>query len=261
MASCVLLHSEESFWAGDHAAEGKLKDFITSPYHQIEYKGKEPFTVRNYCRLLVTGNPEWIVPVSLEGRRFAVFEIGEDHMKDAAYFAAIDAEMHAGGREALLHHLLTFDLSSVNLREVPKTNALLQQKYASLNPEQGWWLDILNSGRLPYGCDVEGKCAASRLFDHYIERTGKTGARRRSIETMLGIFLGKIAPGLRKVEGSYKNCFGQEETGSVYEFPTLSDCRKAFEKAIQQNENWDGPKDWLPSAETKRDYEYDDKGW
>ena len=43
-------------------------------------------------------------------RRWAIFDIGEDHMQDHAYFAAIDKEMNNGGREALLHYLLNFDL-------------------------------------------------------------------------------------------------------------------------------------------------------
>ena len=131
------------FWAGDHAAEGKLKDLITGEHHFIEYKGKEPIRVRNYVRLFVTGNPDWLVPAGIEERRFAALDMGEARMQDTEYFAAIDAEMDNGGREALLEHLLRFDLSTVNLREIPKTAALLEQKMSSLSPEQGWWLDTL----------------------------------------------------------------------------------------------------------------------
>ena len=87
--------------AGVHAAEGKLKDLITGQDHLIEFKGKEPIKVRNYVRLFVTGNPDWLVPAGFEERRFAVLEIGEAHMQDKAYFAAIDEQMDNGGREAL----------------------------------------------------------------------------------------------------------------------------------------------------------------
>ena len=57
-------------------------------------------------RLLVTGNADWQVPAGFEERRFAVLDVGDAHQQDHAYFAAIDAEMNAGGREALLFHLL-----------------------------------------------------------------------------------------------------------------------------------------------------------
>jgi Family of unknown function (DUF5906) len=52
LADCLLLHADEAFWAGDHAAEGKLKDLVTGHDHFIEYKGKEPVRVQNFVRLL-----------------------------------------------------------------------------------------------------------------------------------------------------------------------------------------------------------------
>ena len=82
-----------------------------------------------------------------------MLDVGEAKMQDHKYFAAIDAEMDNGGREALLDHLLRFDLKTVNLREIPKTAALLDQKIASLTPERGWWLDVLMRGQLPWGCE------------------------------------------------------------------------------------------------------------
>ena len=249
LVSCLLLHADEGFWAGDRTAEGKLKDLITGLVHFIEYKGREPIRVQNFIRLLVTGNPDWVVPVTLEERRFAVSDIGEDHMRDTEYFAAIDAEMDSGGREALLDHLLQFDLSKVDLRTIPKTTALLDQKVASLNPEQAWWLDTLTRGELPWGCDGQGRCPTGRLFDRYILHASKTGIRRRAIETQIGIFLTKYVPGLNKKKGSYK-VFTEadeiiEEPGLVYEFPLLSDCRNAFTKLLQQEMKWvDETGDW-----------------
>ena len=237
LVSCLLLHCDGSFWAGDHAAEGKLKDLITGDHHFIEYKGKEPIRVRNYVRLFVTGNPDWLVPAGFEERRFAVLEIGDDHIQDGEYFAAIDAEMDNGGRAALLDFLLRFDLTSVDLRTIPKTAALLDQKIASLSPEKRWWLDVLSSGELPYGgkLDDAHSCRAQHLFNAYIAHAGKTGAKWRSIETAVGMFLSKYVPGLLKMS---------DENGSYYVFPPLSDCRKAFANLMQQEFTWDGPSEW-----------------
>jgi hypothetical protein len=58
----LLLYADEGFWAGDHAAEGKIKDLVTGDFHFVEFKGKEPVKIRNYVRVLVTGNPNWLVP-------------------------------------------------------------------------------------------------------------------------------------------------------------------------------------------------------
>ena len=59
-------------------------------------------------------------------------------MQDKPYFAAIDEETKNGGREAMMHYLLNFDLSQVDLRSIPKTAALLDQQIESLTPEQSW---------------------------------------------------------------------------------------------------------------------------
>ncbi len=103
MNACLLLHADEAFWAGDHTAEGKVKDLITGTKHPIEFKNKEVIWVANYIRLFVTGNEDWIVPASMEARRWGILDVGTDHMGDHAYFAAIKAELDNGGREALLH--------------------------------------------------------------------------------------------------------------------------------------------------------------
>ncbi len=239
LVSCLLLHCDEAFWAGDRAAEGKLKDLVTGDYQFIEYKGKEPIRLRSYLRLFVTGNPDWLVPAGFEERRFAVLEIGEDHMRDHDYFAAIDDEMNNGGREALLEHLLNFDLSKVNMRRIPTTAALLDQKIASLSPEKAWWMDVLNRGILPGGSNDANCCPTQGFFDDYIGHANKTGIRRRSIETQIGQFLRKHVPGLSK---------RSSETGMIYQFPPLGDCRDAFTKMLQQDREWDEPLKWVKAG-------------
>jgi hypothetical protein len=227
LVSCLLLHADEAFWAGDHAAEGKLKDLVTGSSHLVELKGKEVFRVSNHVRLLVTGNPEWVVPAGMEERRFAVLDIGDGHKEDFPYFAAIDREMENGGRAALLYYLLNLDITDVNLRSIPRTSALLDQKLASLTPEQGWWLDILQAGQLPRGVGG-GRCPKSAIFDSYTRHARDAGAKRRAIETRLGIFLERYAPGLRR-----------ERTD--YVFPDLKSCRDTFGRRIEQNFAWSDP--------------------
>jgi len=199
--------------------------------------------------MLVSGNPDWLVPAGFDERRFATLDVGEDKMRDAKYFAAIDNEMDHGGREALLDYLLKFNLSTVNIREIPKTSALLDQKISSLTAEQGWWLDVLSRGELPWGCAESGYCPAFRLFERYLRHATKQGVKRRAIETKLGIFLTKHVPGLRKADSTYQRWAKAEgkmvdQRGSVYVFPSLAECRGTFEKAMQQPLAWDGREAW-----------------
>ena len=195
MISLLMLHADEGFWAGDKRAEGKLKDLVTGKTHPIEFKGKEAFWINNYVRLFVTGNPDWVVPAGFEERRFATLDAGDEHQQDYPYFAAIDAEMEAGGREALLYHLLfEIDCSKVNLRHIPYTTALLEQKLESASTEQTWWLDVLRNGALPGDTEGKGRAPSAVLFDDYIEHARAKGVQRRVIETSLGMFLQKTVP-------------------------------------------------------------------
>jgi hypothetical protein len=163
------------------------------------------------------------------------------------------AHLENGGREALLDHLLKFDLSTVDLRTVPKTTALLEQKIASLTPEKAWWLDVLDRGELPWGADGDNECPTGVLFDRYVRHASKQGARRRTIETQLGMFLTRHVPGLQRRKADYRT-FDYGRTcstyGYIYEFPPLADCRTAYTKMIQQEvEHWGADDDWSHEPE------------
>jgi hypothetical protein len=142
-----------------------------------EFKGIDIVRVDNHVRLLVTGNADWLVAAGREERRFAVLDVSDARMQDIPYFAALEKQMNEGGREALLDYLLNFDLSRVNLRVIPKTMALLEQKIVSLNPEQSWLFDLLRSGRLPWGEDGGDRrqCKAELIF-----APGRKSARDRN---------------------------------------------------------------------------------
>ena len=242
MASLLLLHADEAFWAGDKKSEGTLKDLVTGLHHMLEFKHVDPIRIKNYIRLFVTGNPDWLIPAGFKERRFAVFDIGEDHIQDPDYFAAIDYEMNNGGREALMHHLLNFDLSQVNLRSIPKTAALLDQQIQSLTTEQAWWLDTLMRGVLPPmvpGVDQHGTCLKTDLHQCYVRHAQLQGAHYRSIETKLGMFLrAQLEPFLR----SKRHAVGLKRL-SCYELPTLMICRMLFAEKLGQTIDWGSP-DW-----------------
>jgi hypothetical protein len=236
LSNCLLLQAEEAFWAGDRAAAGALKDLITNDDLVVEFKGLEAIRMRNYVRLFATSNEDWVVPAGLTARRFAVYDVGEAHLGDKAYFKAIAGELDNGGCAALLYYLLNFDLSKVDLRSVPKTKALLEQKLHSLDGEQAWWFGVLMNGELP-GYMNEPRCCLRRsLFNHYLEETNRAGIRRKRIETLIGTFLKKYVPGLRRSE--------RRGIGPIYEFPPLAECRAAFERIIQQEIDWPEQEDW-----------------
>ena len=189
----------------------------------------------------------------MDERRFATLDVAGHQKEKTDYFAKIAAELRAGGYQRLLHELLEFDLSAVDLRHIPKTEALLDQKIASLSPEDGWWFDILRRGRLPHQTKdaIPGKCPGQMLYNDYIEHAQKQGARRRAIETALGIFLNKTAPGLSTASETFTVKDGSRfepkitNRGAVYTFPPLDECRAEFAKKLHQSVTWTDPLAWI----------------
>jgi hypothetical protein len=125
---CSVLHADEAFFAGDRSNEGVLKALITEPTILIEPKGIDPFAIPNCLHIIMSSNSDWVIPASAEARRYAVFDVDPVHMQDRPYFAAIVNEMENGGQEALLHLLQNRDLSHFDIRAVPQTGALAEQK-------------------------------------------------------------------------------------------------------------------------------------
>jgi Mesyanzhinovviridae DNA primase len=123
-----LLYADEAFFAGDRGHESALKNLITEPTLFIEPKGIDPFPVKNCIHLVVTSNSDWVVPAGADARRFFVLDVSDARMQQAEYFAAIVLQMDGGGRSALLHQLLERDLSQFNVRTIPQTPALAEQK-------------------------------------------------------------------------------------------------------------------------------------
>ena len=176
-----------------------------------------------------------------------MFDIGEAHKQDHAYFAAIDEEMADGGREALLYHLLyEVDLKQVNLRVVPKTDALRDQQIESMNTEQSWWMDTLMNGVLPKPsrCNEPGLCLKEGLHARYVHHAQQQGAAFRSAQTKLGIFLNKqLGDGLKEARPRIGH-----DRPHCYQMPSLKDCREKFAAALGRSIDWGDvweQDDWL----------------
>lgn len=244
LAQCLFLQLDEATWGGDHAAAGKLKDFITGDWQYIERKGRESVRVRNHARLLVTGNNDWLIPAAPEERRFAVFDMAEDQRQNGRYFGAIVAELEQGGYEALLRYLTDFDLTTVNLRDIPDTGALAEQKSRSLSVEQAWWLDILHRGALPGDIVGVGEIDAHALYMHYVEYAKTVGETRRMSEQLFGRMLKRMAPGIIKPRKSFALAGGGYARPYYYQLPSLATCRKAFARIVS-DEGWGEPDVWI----------------
>ena len=250
-AACLLLQAEEAMWAGDKAAEGRIKGLITSSKQMIEAKGIDPIRVQNYVRVLMTSNEDWVVPAGLGERRFCVLDVNPRCAQRHDYFREMDEELDAGGRERLLYDLLAFDLDKVNLRQIPRTRALLEQKQRTFEPLTLWWFNRLTEGAQTANAEewfAAPECNA--LYADYLKFSETIGAGRRHDPSVFGRRLAKLVPGLTKTRP-------RREDGSrsqLYAFPPLADCREAFDIAVGQPCDWPAP----PASESEAGENRDD---
>jgi hypothetical protein len=247
MFACVLLQADEAVWAGDKTAEGRLKGLITASTQMIENKGLDPIQSENYIRVLMTSNEGWVVPASFDERRYAVFDVNGQCAQNSQYFKEMDEELGMGGYEALLYDLLHFDLSIVDLRQIPKTKALLDQKLRSMDSLKTWWFERLKAGT-PTRKEQEWVSEVTReaLFEDYAEAAELIGWRRRAPQTELGMTLRKLMPTLKGSRHQYP--VGEAESvrtarRRTYILPPLAVARASFEQAIGQTIDWEDPDD------------------
>lgn len=237
LENCLLFALDEAFWSGDKQAEGQLKDLITGGQHVIEHKGKEPYPVDNKTRIVILGNEDWLAPASHDERRFAVFNVGDARQNDRAYFENMRTGMERGGYGQLLRYLLDFDLAAVDVNAAPATAGLLDQKHATLEPLEQWWLNCLLEGRIVAG-DFEhafGNAVECERFRGAFRRY----ARERGIRSRL--------PDERSFGRIFKRicasvAAGRQRDGdrlvNTYKLPTVAEARASWDSFIGHPVEW-----------------------
>ena len=146
LRDAVFLFADEAFYAGDKAHVGVLKALITEPTLTIEAKYKNAIQAPNFLHIMMASNEEWVVPASLEARRFLVLLVSPAKAQNRVYFAAIQREMQEGGHEAMLYDLVNQDISGFDVTDVPYTEGMQEQKKLSLGTSEAWWSDVLHRG-------------------------------------------------------------------------------------------------------------------
>ena len=195
LRDCVVLFADEAFFAGDKQHEGVLKTLVTEETFIIEGKGVDAEAAANCTHLLMATNKDWAVPAGADERRFLVLDVGSGAKQDATYFAALRRAMANGGRESLLHYLMTIDLEEWEVRSVPKTEALKEQKLFSLGTEEQWWLERLTDGRtVASNAEWLTEVPKEKLQADYQRYCEGQRIMRRISPTALGRFLNRVLP-------------------------------------------------------------------
>ncbi len=245
LKNCILLFADEAFWAGDKTGEGILKGLITEPTIRIEPKGIDSFGVKNHVNLIVASNNDWVIPAAPDERRFFVLEVSDERKQDHEYFKTLQAEMENGGREAMLYDLLQMDLSGVNLRDVPHTHGLWEQKLYSADSTTKFWYACLCAGS-QFADDNWEEYVETKLFYNEYREYAKCQSIRVEGDALFSKRLGELCSGMQrkkvyssKVPRQPEQMFvKRSERVNALVFPDLNICRSQFEKACRFSIPW-----------------------
>jgi Family of unknown function (DUF5906) len=211
LRDCVSLFADEAFFAGDRQHLGVLKAIITEPHLTIEGKRQNVIQAPNYLHVMMASNEDWVVPASLEARRFFMLDVGDAVKDDHAHFGAIWAQMETGGYEAMLHDLLTHDLTGFNVRRVPVTAALQEQKTLSLSGPYAWWLDVLQRGYVSEAShEWTDWVSTETVYDSYLDHEKRRQERRPKSREALGRFLRNVAGAVASRQSTGSRRYGYD---------------------------------------------------
>ena len=243
MKDALLVHANEAIWGGDKPSEGAIKAMITDETSAIEFKGKDIITVKNYKRLVLASNNDWVVPRDMDCRRFFVLDVSDAHKEDQDYFSAIHKQMTSGGLQGLMHHLFTIDLDDFNPRIMPETGgAGFDMKLRSMNSEDEWLYELLDRGIIPpENHDISTinipwptEILKSKIHSMYTDWCKTQNERHPLSQTLLGRRLNEVFPSLANSRPTYSG-----KRVHCYKFPPLDECRRCFEQECKE-----GPYIW-----------------
>lgn len=240
----VFLFADEAFYAGDKPGESTLKALITEKTLFVEAKGVDGKNMPNFLHIAMASNYEWVIPASADERRFFVLDVSIKRQQDSTYFGAIERQMAAGGTAALLYDLLKWDLTGFDVRSIPETKALTEQKERSFDGLDAFIRGRLEEGRwFTYGEKNEkvdlpedpwcGPINKVDLRDEFSLEMKNIGLSPRGLATLMGMRFRKIFP-----SSTTSTVMKGKVTVNYYIFPDLEQCRRDFEKYTKTKIDW-----------------------
>ena len=95
---------------------------------------------------MMATNSDWAIDASLDARRFCVLNVNKKRVGDFQYFKEIYDELENGGYEAMLYDLSHLPLFGFNVKKIPNTAGLEEQKKLSLAIPDQWLKETLTRG-------------------------------------------------------------------------------------------------------------------
>jgi hypothetical protein len=119
----IFVKIEECEFETNKKNESALLSWITASQRSYEGKGREPITLDDYKRFVMTTNKRVPVNVPESDRRFVLVHSSEERVGDREFWDSVYAELGKPETlQAYYHYLLNKDISKFNVRNRPTTD-------------------------------------------------------------------------------------------------------------------------------------------
>lgn len=172
LANKVFLTVEDAVFPNTEEKLAQLRNSISEKKLTFEPKFAHSVELENYWRILATTNKLSALPISIDDRRWTVFEVNEDFKNDKNYFAPIwDALENGEGAANLLYFLINHQYNADILKKPIMTEVKAQlvgeTKVAELNSVQEWLREVLNGEYMTNAFDENGSGIEHLKSDYY----------------------------------------------------------------------------------------------
>ena len=169
LADKPFIFADEAMYAGDRKGEQVLKGLITETSMPVETKGYPVFMANTAFKILMATNSDYAVPAARDERRFCVVDVSDCKVGDVDYFKAFREALESDdGKAAVLWGLLNRDLSGVNIRLVPETQALKEQREFNLSVPAKFVVHFIQTG-LNNPAQWNERVTSTALYDAYLK--------------------------------------------------------------------------------------------
>jgi hypothetical protein len=245
---------EEAVWANNHQIESILKVFISGKRRPSTKKHHDTQMINNYVRSLILANPGWVVPVSLDERRYMILNPSEARMKDLKYFGALKDGSDSGGLAALMYFFQHYRIGrgKTDIRSAPRTEGFFDQQEESLQLFESWLLEEFLFTGVVRCCGLDNikdvnigmQINRSDMYEQYLEWSKKAEVRGNKLNSRkFGIKFGSYFPLFdangkvqKNAKGRIISIFTYADTtnakGHIYDFPVGADQKD------RANEDW-----------------------
>jgi hypothetical protein len=140
---CQFVLGEENASSDHRADSNRLKHLITGETMTVNEKYQPAITLENRMNFIFTSNNPDAFHLETFDRRFFVWEIASEPLAMAFYADFADWRDNRGGREALMHHFKTLDLTGFNPKApAPMTSAKLAMLETSRSDLERWLAEL-----------------------------------------------------------------------------------------------------------------------